>query len=451
MTRAPAPGPRTGSALRAGHELGLGDKIGEGTLAEVYRATMTAPRREVAVKFLKASVAPGSQLGQRFSREATLLAGFTHQNIPQVFAQGQTDDGRPYLVMEFVDGWTLQDVRLQAPDGQLPADVASIFALKIARALEHIHLRGVVHRDIKPGNVLVSRRGDVKLADFGLARVLDDPTPETLGVVGTPAYMSPEQVLGDRLDDASDVFSFGIVFYELLTGRRPFEEEPARTVMQKIRLDRYTTARSILPNLPGMLERILARCLEKNPAHRYPSTGRLCDDLTEFLARAGVISHEARLVGWMREIALVDDDEARTALGPMAQGWTGTSQRFRLRRAFAGQLAVLGLGLVGAAGVELAAARHATPATVLGPRPSGAPGVGYLRVLARPWAEITVDGMLVDTTPLARAIPLSPGSHFVRLRNPSCIPEDRTITVVPDGTLWIDVDLAPASGGERAP
>ncbi len=446
-----APGPRSGTTLRVGHDLVLGDKLGEGTLAEVYRATLSAPTRAVAVKLLKASVAPGSALGQRFVREAQLLAGFAHQNIPQVFAQGTDDDGRPFLVLELVDGFALGAVRLGAPEAVLPPDVAALVALQIARALEHVHLRGIVHRDVKPGNVLVSRRGEVKLADFGLARVLDDPTPDTLGVVGSPAYMSPEQVLGDRLDYASDIFSFGIVFYELLTGHRPFEEDPGRTVMQKIRLDRYRPPGALRSSIPGVLDRILARCLEKSPAHRYPSTGRLCDDLTEFLSRAGVMSQPARLVGWLREVGHLDDDEARGALGPMGMGWARPTQRFRVRRAFAGQCLALAVLALSAGVLEYAQARGSAPPTLLGPRPPGSPSVGYLRVLARPWAELTVDGVRVDTTPMARPVALSPGTHFVRLRNPACLPEDRTIQVAPGGTVWIDVDLLPASGGTRVP
>ncbi len=293
----------------------LTEKVGEGTLSEVWRAAQDPIGRSVAVKLLKSSVAPGSQLGQRFDREAALLASMTHQNIPQVHDAGVTAEGRAFLVMELVDGLSLAALVKRAPGERLPCDVAAVIALKVARALEYVHLRGVIHRDCKPANVLVSRRGEVKLADFGLARDAADVAPEGVGVVGTPAYMSPEQVLGDRLDFRSDLFSFGIVFYEMLTARRPFEEDPARTVMQKIRLDRYVPARRVRRDVPPILERLLGRCLEKVPAHRYPSTGELCDDLNEFLAAAGVSSHEARLVGWLREVNVLDDDGVKRALG----------------------------------------------------------------------------------------------------------------------------------------
>jgi eukaryotic-like serine/threonine-protein kinase len=426
------------------------DKLGEGTLSEVWRAAHEPLGREVAVKLLKSSVAPGSQLGVRFDREAALLASMAHQNIPQVHDAGITPEGRPFIVMELVDGLSLGALTKKSPGEQLPCDVAAVIALKLARALEYVHLRGVIHRDCKPSNVLVSRRGEVKLADFGLAREAGETVSEGLGVVGTPAYMSPEQVLGDRLDFRSDLFSFGIVFYEMLTARRPFEEDPARTVMQKIRLDRYTRPRSVRSDVPAVLERVLGRCLEKNPAHRYPSTGALCDDLNEYLSRAGVSSHETRLIAHLREVGVLDHDGERRALGPMAQAWAKRpADRDPLKVIALGQVAAFIALVMGLGTAEFSLSRSPEPSPAVGPRPMGTPGVGYLRVLARPWAEISVDGVTVDTTPTARPVPLAPGSHFVRLRNPSCITEDRAIQVAAGTVVWIDVDLRPASEASR--
>jgi serine/threonine-protein kinase len=403
---------------------------------------------------MKLSVAPGSQLGQRFDREATLLASMTHQNIPQVHDVGVTSEGRPFIVMELVDGPSLLVLmkRLQASATpiKVPYDVAAIVALKIARALEYVHLRGVIHRDCKPANVLLSRRGEVKLADFGLAREVGDGDNEGTGVVGTAAYMSPEQVLGDRLDFRSDLFSFGIVFYELLTAQRPFEEDPGRTVMQKIRLDRYVPPRRVRRDVPAVLERVLGRCLEKMPAHRYASTGALCDDLNEFLSREGVNSHEARLVSWMREVGVLSEDESRRALGPLGAVWNDrVNETATLRMLALGQGAAALLLAMGFATIELSRARSTEVTPVMGPRPMGTTGVGYLRVLARPWAEISIDGTIVDTTPTARPVPLAPGSHFVRLRNPTHLTEDRSIQVTAGTITWIDVDLRPAGEDHR--
>ena len=291
----------------------------------------------------------------------------------------------------------------------------------------------------------MSHRGEVKLTDLGIAKDLSEES-DGLGVVGTPAYMSPEQVLGDRLDYRSDLFSFGIVLYEMLTGRRPFEEEPARTVMQKIRLDRYVPPRRVRRDVPSALERILARCLEKNPAHRYPSTGALSDDLGEILARAGVVSHEARLISYLAE-ADVNAADARKALGPTATFWTQESDRGARMRGFLVAQGCIGLVVLGVfAWSELPRSRREDlePAATLGPRPPGAPDVGFLRVVARPWAQITIDGQLVDTTPTVQAFRLAAGSHFVRLTNPSFVTEDRTVRIEPGTTVWLDVEMAAA-------
>lgn len=423
------------------------ERLGEGTLTEVFRAVQISLQRPVAIKVLKNSIAPTSQLGRRFAREAELLARLAHQNIPQVYDTGEIH-GRPFIVMELVEGITLHDLLKRT--GPLPADVATIIALKIARALEYIHLRGIVHRDLKPSNVLVSKLGEVKLTDLGLARDLSEEN-DGLGVVGTPAYMSPEQILGDRLDFRSDLFSFGIVLYEMLTGRRPFEEEPARTVMQKIRLDRYTPLRKVRKDIPTPLENILARCLEKNPAHRYISTSTLASDLGELLARLGIDAHESRLIAFLSQAGVIHPTEAQQALGPAASTWIHHGQRPRMRPLVLGQLSLA----IAAGSIMLFTELSRSPSeaaerpAVLGPRPPGTTNVGFLRVVARPWAHITIDGVTVDTTPTAQTFRLAPGTHFVRLTHPQFVTEDRTVLIEPGSTVWLDVDLSPAEASRR--
>ena len=418
-------------------------RIGEGTLAEVFRGEQAHLGRAVAIKVLKGSISPASQLGKRFAREASLLARLAHQNIPQVFDCGDLD-GRPFIVMELVEATSLAELlKKRSP---LNAEVAGVIALKLARALEYIHLRGIIHRDLKPANLLVSRRGEVKLTDFGIAREVDEPA-DGLGVVGTPASMSPEQVLGDKLDFRSDIFSFGIVFYEMLTGRRPFEEEPARTVMQKIRLDRYQPPRRIRSDVPSTLERILARCLEKNPAHRYPSTSALCDDLGEFVAARHVVSHEARLIAHLVDVGVLGDGDADDLLGPAGRSWVRKPARSDHARAFLIGQALIALACLGA--IEWAetvrARRELTePSTIPGTRPLGASNVGYLRVVARPWANVFIDGQTVDTTPTITAFRLAPGAHFIRLTHPQYATEERTVRIERGATVWLDVDLTPA-------
>src|SRR6201990_388462 len=158
---------------------------------------------------------------------------------------------------------------------------------------------------------MISHQGEVKLRDFGIARddKLSDLTETGTGL-GTPSYMSPEQILGDKLDFRSDIFSLGIVLYQMVTGQKPFIEDDSHTVMQKIRLDRYQSPRKLNPQVPRRLELIIARCMEKLPQNRYPSTQALIDELIEFLAARVAINHSARLVMFLREIAVITDAEA---------------------------------------------------------------------------------------------------------------------------------------------
>jgi len=269
-------------------------EIGSGGMAIVYKAVQEPLGRVVAIKALKASIAMDSQFAKRFEREAHFMASLQHENILHV--HDFVKDGRSmYIVMEYVEGIDLYDLLERAP--RLPVEVAAIIALQVARALDYAHFRGIIHRDIKPANVMISKQGEVKLMDFGIARddKLSDLTETGTGL-GTPSYMSPEQILGDKLDYRSDIFSLGIVLYQMLTGAKPFVEDEARTVMQKIRLDRYTSPRKLNAQVPRQLERILARCMEKMPANRYPTTQALIDDLMEFLAPRVPINYNAKVV-----------------------------------------------------------------------------------------------------------------------------------------------------------
>ena len=430
-------------------------------MGAVYAAENLNTGRRVAVKVLHGEWTRHSSVVQRFLREARATTSIAHPNVVEVLdLDVDQDNGTPYIVQEFLEGETVEAHLASQPHERVDPAEALTILMPVMSAIVAAHERGIVHRDLKPANLFLSRArgGEIvpKVIDFGIAKNIDRAAEATShtqagAAIGTPAYMSPEQVLGDQMDFRSDIFSFGIVLYEALTGRRPFEEDPARTVMQKIRLDRYVSPRRLRPDVPTTLERILSRCLEKNPAYRYPSTGSLCDDLNEHLARRGLISHEARLVGYLRERGVVDDREMRDALGPMAAEWSKAPPKYHpMREVVAGQAASVFVALAALATLDAARGREQDPTTWIGPRPPGAPGTGQLRVLARPWAEVLVDGTVVDTTPMSRAIALAPGQHFVRLRNPAFITEDRAVQVTAGETVWIDVDLRAAREGASA-
>jgi serine/threonine-protein kinase len=422
-------------------------EIGSGGMAVVYKAVQEPLGRTVAIKALKPSIAVDSQFAKRFEREAHFMASLQHENILHVY--DFIKDGRTmYIIMEYVRGIDLYDLLERTP--VLPIEVGSIIGLQVARALDYAHFRGIIHRDIKPANVMISHQGEVKLMDFGIARdeTLSDLTETGTGL-GTPSYMSPEQILGDKLDFRSDIFSVGIVLYQMLTGRKPFVEDDSRTVMQKIRLDRYTAPRKLNAAVPRTLERILARCMEKMPANRYPTTQALIDDLTEFLAPRVPMNHNSRLVMYLRDIGFLTDDEADeilTAAGPRGTVRRGPFDR-RMVRNVALVQGVLFLGIVLSGGAIQAASGRLSGetdefASEMG-RPVLPPRAGYLKVVVEPWAEVWIDGQNVVTTPSAQAIPLSPGRHFLKLKNPYYREVDHEVRIQTDQTEIVEIEMEP--------
>jgi len=270
-------------------------RLGGGGMGVVYSAEDTRLGRQVALKFLSEEMARrGGQALERFEREARAASALNHPNIATVYDVG-THEGRPYLVMELVDGQPL-DQKLR--ERRLDAATLVDWAIQIADALDAAHAKGIVHRDVKPANLLVNARGQVKVLDFGLAKVTertaDDgagggmlsagPTVDELltspGVaVGTVAYMSPEQARGEELDARSDIFSLGCVIYEMAAGRRPFEGKTPAVVFHAILERDPAPLRGANPGVPPKLEEIVAKALEKDREMRYQTAGELRADL----------------------------------------------------------------------------------------------------------------------------------------------------------------------------
>jgi serine/threonine protein kinase len=244
------------------------EEIGSGGMATVFKAVQKTLDRPVAIKQLKRSFHADSQIVKRFERESRVAASLQHENIVHIYDYWK----RPHyaIVMEYVDGTDLAGIIEKT--GALPADVGIMIAIQVCSALEYAHMRGLIHRDIKPSNIMVKRNGEVKLMDFGIAhtRNLEAITmPGTL--IGTPAYMSPEQILGQPLDARSDIFSFGIVLYETLTGVKPFTDEETRAVTAKIMKDGFTSPRRVNSAIPCGVQRIIKKCLRKKKQRRYDS------------------------------------------------------------------------------------------------------------------------------------------------------------------------------------
>src|SRR6266513_1142618 len=294
------------------------EEIASGGMAVVYRAVQDPLGRTVAIKALKTSAAAEENVTTRFEREAKSLAVLQHENIIHVY-DFYAERGAMFIVMEYVQGIDLYDLLEKC--GRLPYDVAAIVAMQVARALDYIHYRGIVHRDIKPANVMIARTGGVKVMDFGIARdtSFGDLTEAGTGI-GTPAYMSPEQVLGDKLDARSDIFSLGIVLYQMVTGKKPFVEDEKKSAMHKIRLEKHLSARKLNPDIPRELDRVIDKCLEKQPRDRWRSAQHVVMALERFLAKHVEMNHHARLVLFLRSQGVVTELEAEEYLNPAALG-----------------------------------------------------------------------------------------------------------------------------------
>ena len=253
-----------------------GDPIGRGGMATIYRARDMQTGRIVAIKVLREDYSTDAKFVQRFQREAKAASTLQHPNIVQVYDYGQTD-GNYYIVMELVEGTDLR--RYLRSLRVLDIDRAIIIAHSVALGLGAAHRRGIVHRDVKPQNVLVGRDGSIKLTDFGIVSVyteIDDKRLATTGMtLGTVQYFPPEQVQGDIISPAADVYSLGIVLYEMLTGRPPFDgDTPVAVAMQHIQ-DQPTPPSQLNPNIPLALEEIILRCLEKVPEIRFRDGSQL--------------------------------------------------------------------------------------------------------------------------------------------------------------------------------
>jgi beta-lactam-binding protein with PASTA domain/tRNA A-37 threonylcarbamoyl transferase component Bud32 len=259
----------------------LVELLGQGGMATIYRATDAQLGREVAVKVLHPEYGRDPAFVARFKQEAQSAASLSHPNIVGVYDFGTDADG-PYIVMELVDG---EDVAtLLARNGPLPPRQAARLAAEVAHALAAAHARGIVHRDVKPGNVLVSSDGRVKVTDFGIARAWADARLTLPGVtLGSVHYFSPEQALGEQATEASDIYSLGIVLYELLSGRRPWEGDSAAAVAMARISAPPPLVSAVRPNVPPVLEEIDRRALSPDPAARFASAQAMADALEAFL------------------------------------------------------------------------------------------------------------------------------------------------------------------------
>ncbi|KAB7789507.1 Stk1 family PASTA domain-containing Ser/Thr kinase [Bifidobacterium leontopitheci] len=270
----------------------LGQLVGRGGMAEVHVALDTRLGRTVAIKIMRADLANDKIFLTRFRREAHSVAQMNNPNIVNIYDSGEetvtNDDGTterlPYLVMEFVKGQTLRDV-IKA-NGPLSQRDAEQVMLGVLNALEYSHHMGIIHRDIKPGNIMISEQGVVKVMDFGIARALDDSAAtmtQSQGVVGTAQYLSPEQARGETVDMRSDLYSAGCVLYEMLTGRPPFTGDSAVAIAYQHVSEVATPPSALVPGLPRMWDSICAKAMAKDRQNRYATAAEFKNDILTFM------------------------------------------------------------------------------------------------------------------------------------------------------------------------
>jgi serine/threonine protein kinase len=276
----------------------LEDRIGAGGMSTVYRATDETLQRTVAIKLMNREIATDSDQLERFRREARAVAQLSHPHIVGVIDYGE-DDGRPYIVFEYVEGETLKE-RIRR-SGRLPITEAVAYAIEIARALGTAHARHIVHRDVKPQNVMIDEEGSAKVTDFGIARTLDEEGLTADGrVLGTTDYVSPEQALGRPVTGQSDLYSLGIVLYEMLTGEVPFKGDNQVAVAMKHVREQLPDVQYKRPEVSSALAAVLDAATAKRMEDRYADDAELIADLEDALAietaRAGSATGEVTSV-----------------------------------------------------------------------------------------------------------------------------------------------------------
>jgi serine/threonine protein kinase len=305
------------------------EKLGTGATSRVDKARDTLIGRTVALKtFLQGF---GSRdLQQQFLREVQIIGGLSHSNIVALYDVGTNEDGAPYLVMEYVEGKTLESV-LDA--GPLPLSCVAVWAGDLATALGQAHRAKIIHGDVKPANILVTLERKVKLGDFGTAR-LSTQVSGTGSVMGTPAYLSPEQILGNSQDSRSDLFSLGIVLYQMSTGIRPFEGDSIGAVCGQILSSSPPPPSQHNPSLPPAFDHLVMRCLSKNPEDRYPTAEALAASVYPFARNSHTVPPRSNSAANQRA---------------MISWWSRPFQHKDMRTIAAGLILLISVGSIAAA------------------------------------------------------------------------------------------------------
>jgi serine/threonine-protein kinase len=289
-------------------------EIGRGGMGVVYEAYQDGLDRPVAVKALDAKVARSAEVAERFRREGRAYARLRHEAIPAVHDLVEKDE-QLFLVTDLVDGADL--ARVLKEGGALPPECVAVIGARAAEALDYVHFSGLLHRDVKPANLMLSRDGEVKLMDFGIAKRADDPDLTRAGMlVGSPSYMAPEVLDGEEGGPAADVWALGVTLYELVTGEKPFRAPSQTLLFDRVRRGKFRRVRAGAPGCPRRIARAVERCLARRPKDRWGSAGQLARALDAAAARALRKVHpRARLVALLVHRGFAEEAQAVERVG----------------------------------------------------------------------------------------------------------------------------------------
>ncbi len=369
-------------------------RIGEGGLGTVYAAHDPTLSRLIAIKTVNVQVPAGERdsFNALFLNEARAAAGLSHPHIVTVFDAGLSEHGA-YIAMELLKGVDLRQLRLEGWQ-PTPAQAAQL-ARQVAEALAYAHAHGVVHRDIKPANIFMVGRAQARVLDFGIARVTHrhDLAGEREVTGGSPYYMAPEQILQQPVDARSDVFSLGVVLYELLSGARPYRGATLAQIQRAVLEQRPPLASDVTPAVPVALARIAAHAMATDPDGRYPSAAAMARDLQQWLDRRAPDAEapaRRRVPPWRATLAA-------TLLLAAGGAWTWFAMR-------------------------------GTPAPIVAPVPA-TPIRGLVQIEVSPWAQVEVDGIAVGTAPPLTQLALPEGRHRLTLRHGDAPPHTVSVEV----------------------
>ncbi len=408
------------------------EQLDQGGMGVVYLALQPELERQVVIKALRRDLVQNKEVDERFRREAEAAGRVHHQNVVSVY-DCFIWRGDRYIAQEYVEGADLR-VALAAAR-RIPARQAALLAVALARGLEEIHARDIVHRDLKPSNVLLGKAGEVKIADFGIAIEASDDRLTRMGyAVGTPPYMSPEQLMGDRVDARSDVFAFGVLLYEMIAGEPPFpEKDPGSdlSLVRRVQSGHYPPLRKRAPQVPRWLGRLVRDCLRPKPARRPQSMSAVRAVLERRLGVDARTSGRQQLSKWMwgQQIFGGGGDENETVDAPIVD--KRTKRRLRVPRL---RVPVPSLGVAAVAllcGGIMVSAVYAKRSGWELPK---LPAVPELRELwsgeisdptqARivfdvdPWARVQIDDGRAFRVPTERPVEIAPGKHRISLEHP---------------------------------